>query len=103
MRGAPPILFLVLPKKRMRRARWKRKNRFDALRHVRASALYGGSVYQCKRRFYLAFGHAWAFCDSCDCRPVADGADLIGVVIVLNCFSLRCRWPPLAEIGTTGG
>ena len=25
--GAPPILFLVLPKKRMRRARWKRKRR----------------------------------------------------------------------------
>ena len=25
---APPILFLVLPKKRMRRARWKRKRRF---------------------------------------------------------------------------
>ena len=24
---APPILFLVLPKKRMRRARWKRKRR----------------------------------------------------------------------------
>ena len=28
MRDAPPILFLVLPKKRMRRARWKRKRRF---------------------------------------------------------------------------
>ena len=27
-RDAPPILFLVLPKKRMRRARWKRKRRF---------------------------------------------------------------------------
>ena len=27
MRDAPPILFLVLPKKRMRRARWKRKRR----------------------------------------------------------------------------
>ena len=26
MRDAPPILFLVLPKKRMRRARWKRKS-----------------------------------------------------------------------------
>ena len=28
MQDAPPILFLVLPKKRMRRARWKRKRRF---------------------------------------------------------------------------
>ena len=33
-----------------------------------------------------------AFCDFCNCRPVADGADLVGVVIALNCFSFRCRW-----------
>ena len=27
------------------------------------------------------------------CRPVADGAEVVGVVIALNCFSFRCRWP----------
>ncbi len=52
-----------------------------------------GSAYRCKRRFCLAVGHARVFCDFCNCRPVADGADLIGVVVALNCFSFRCRWP----------
>ena len=27
----------------------------------------------------------------CNCRPVADGADLIEVVVALSCFSFRCR------------
>ncbi len=49
--GTPPILFLALPKKRMRRARWKRKNawarsgavalRADGGRRVGASADFG--------------------------------------------------------------
>ncbi len=76
--GAPPILFLVLPKKRMRRARWKRKMRFCALRHLRASALLRGAAYRCKRRFGLAFGHAWVFCEfaaavPCRMMPTASG------------------------------
>ena len=37
------------------------------------------------------------------CRPVADGAQVVGVVVALSCFSFRCRWPPLAGIGATGG
>ena len=40
--GCAPHSLFVLDKKRMRRARWKRKNRFIALRRLRASALYGG-------------------------------------------------------------
>jgi hypothetical protein len=28
----------------------------------------------------------------CNCRPVADGAEIVGVVIALRCFSFRCRW-----------
>ena len=27
------------------------------------------------------------------CRPVADGAEVVGVVIALSCSSFRCRWP----------
>ena len=43
MQDAPPILFLVLPKKRMRRARWKRKNvRRVGLRQRRPPAAGGG-------------------------------------------------------------
>ena len=91
-RGAPPILFLALPKKRMRRARWKRKRRLGALR-CSGPPRVRGSAYRCKRRFCLAVGHARVFCDFCNCRPVADGAEGVGVVVALNCFSLRCRWP----------
>ena len=57
-RGGGPVF--VFDKKRMRRARWKRKNRFIALRHVRTSARRG-SADRCKRRFGLAFGHAILF------------------------------------------
>ena len=28
----------------------------------------------------------------CSCRPVADGADLVGVVIALTSSDFRCRW-----------
>ena len=53
-----------------------------------------GSAYRCKRRFGLTFGHAILFCDSCDCRPVADGAEVVGVVVglplLLFPLPLRC-------------
>ena len=62
MRDAPPILFLVLPKKRMRRARWKRKRRWARSGAVALRARRG-SAYRCKRRFGLAFGHAIPFCE----------------------------------------
>ena len=45
-----------------------------------------GSAYRCLLRFGLAFGHAMLFCDSCCCRPVADGADLVGVVVAWSCY-----------------
>ena len=88
---APPIFFSVLRKRKRavhgpkEKAAWARSGAV-ALRARR------GSAYRCKRRFELAVGHARLFCDFCNCRPVADGADLVGVVIALNCFSFRCRW-----------
>ena len=36
------------------------------------------------------------------CRPVADGADGIGVVIALSSFSFRCRWLSREEATATG-
>ena len=59
---APPILFLVLPKKRMRRARCKRKRRWARSGAVALRARRG-SAYWCLLRFCLAFGHAMAFCE----------------------------------------
>ena len=67
-----------LAEKKTGRARSKRKDRLDALRRVRASARRG-SADRCKRRFWPAFGHAIIFCDFWDCRPVADGAEVVGV------------------------
>ena len=58
----PPILFLALPKKRMRRARWKRKRRLARFGAVALRARRG-SAYWCLLRFCLAFGHAMAFCE----------------------------------------
>ena len=69
---------MVLPKEKRAVHGPKRKN---ALARSGAVALRArrGSAYRCKRRFRLAFGHAILFCDSCDCCPVADGADLVGL------------------------
>ena len=61
MRDAPPILFLVLPKKRMRRARWKRKRRLARSGAVALRARRG-SADRCLLRFGLTFGHAKIFC-----------------------------------------
>ena len=63
----------------------QKKRPLGALRRVRASARRG-SADRCKRRFWPAFGHAMLFCDFCNCRPVADGADLVGVVVALPLF-----------------
>ena len=48
-------------KKKMRRARWKRKNRLGALR-CGGPPCARGSAYRCLLRFRLAFGHAIIFC-----------------------------------------
>ena len=89
--GCTPHFLFPLVEKKTGRARSKRKDRLDALRRVRASARRG-SADRCKRRFWPAFGHAIIFCNFWDCRPVADGAEIVGVVIALRCFSFRCRW-----------
>ena len=73
-------------RQRLRSARSKRKGRLGALR-CSGPPCARGSAYRCLLRFCLTFGHAWAFCGFCSCRPVADGADLVGVVVASSCFS----------------
>ena len=92
--GCTPHFLFPLVEKKTGRARSKRKDRLDALRRVRASARRG-SADRCKRRFWPAFGHAIIFCDFWDCRPVADGAEVVGVVIALSLllFSLPLAVP----------
>ena len=36
----------------------------------------------------------------CNCRPVADGADLVGVVVAWSCFSFRYRSRSREESGS---
>ena len=36
------------------------------------------------------------------CRPVADGADGVGVVAAWSCFSFRCRWPVVDDSFSMG-
>ena len=69
---------MVLPKEKRAVHGPKRKN---ALARSGAVALRARreSAYRCLLRFCLAFGHAIPFCDSCDYRPVADGAEGVGV------------------------
>ena len=57
----PPFSFWLRQKENAPRP-VEEKKRLCALRHLRASALLRGSAYRCKRRFGLAFGHAWVFC-----------------------------------------
>ncbi len=88
----PPFLF-CLAKRETGRARSKEKSAWRA--PVQWPSARRGSAYQCLLRFCLTFGHAILFCDSCDCRPVADSADLVGVVVVLPLllFSLPLTLP----------
>ena len=95
---APHSLF-GCAKKRTRRARCKRKRR-RARSGAVALRAQRGSAYRCLLRFGLAFGHAMLFCDSCCCRPVADGADLVGVVVAWSCFSFRYRSRSREESGS---
>ena len=81
--GCTPHFLFPLVEKKTGRARSKRKDRLDALRRVRASARRG-SADRCKRRFWPAFGHAIIFCNFWDCRPVADGAEVVGVVFAVS-------------------
>ena len=90
----PPFLF-CLAKRETGRARSKEKSAWRA--PVQWPSARRGSAHRCLRRFGLAFGHAILFCDSCNCCPVADGAEGVGVVIALRCFSFRCRWPVVDE------
>ena len=90
----PPFLF-CLAKRETGRARSKEKSAWRA--PVQWPSARRGSADRCLRRFGLAFGHAILFCDSCNCCPVADGAEGVGVVIALRCFSFRCRWPVVDE------
>ncbi len=88
----PPFLF-CLAKRETGRARSKEKSAWRA--PVQWPSARRGSAYQCLLRFCLTFGHAILFCDSCSCRPVADSADLVGVVVVLPLllFSLPLAVP----------
>ena len=99
-RGARRGPLSVLPQKRTRRARCKRKSAFGRNFARSCKVAVRGSAYRCLLRFGLAFGHAMLFCDSCCCRPVADGADLVGVVVAWSCFSFRYRSRSREESGS---
>ena len=80
----------------------KEKAAFGARRRIRASVLTGvgvsvqAPIWACLRaRYHLLRGR--------DCCPVADGADLVGVVVALICFFFRCRWLSRAGAGAAGG
>ena len=98
-RDAPPVFFSDLRKRKRavhgpkEKAAWTRSGAVT----LRAQR---GSAYRCLLRFGLAFGHAMLFCDSCCCRPVADGADLVGVVVAWSCFSFRYRSRSREESGS---
>ena len=91
--GCTPHFSFVVPKEK-RAVHGPKRKAFDALR-CSGPPRARGSAYQCLLRFCLTFGHAILFCDSCDCRPVADSADLVGVVVVLPLllFSLPLTLP----------
>ena len=85
---APPISLLSCQKRNgpctvQREKRWRAPVQWPSARR--------GAADRCKRRFGPAFGHAILFCDFSNCRPVADRAEVVGVVIAWSCFSFRCR------------
>ena len=75
-----PHFLFGLAEKKTGRARSKRKERFlVATLHLWCKVAVRGSAYRCLLRFCLTFGHAIPFCDSCNCRPVAEDAEGVGV------------------------
>ena len=97
-RGARRGPLLVLPKKRMRRARWKRKRRLCALR-CSGPPRATGSAYRCKRRFCPVFGHAWVFCEfaaavPCRMMPMASGWLSHGIASLFAAALLAVRGSP---------
>ena len=76
---APPILFLFLTKRECAAPGGREKIAFGRNFARACKVAVRGAAYRCLLRFCLAFGHARVFCDFCDCRPVPDGADLVGV------------------------
>ena len=91
--GCTPHFSFVVPKEK-RAVHGPKRKAFDALR-CSGPPRARGSAYQCLLRFCLTFGHAILFCDSCSYRPVADGAEVVGVVVVLPLllFSLPLAVP----------
>ena len=85
----PPFLF-CRAKRETGRARSKEKGAWMRSGAVALRA-EGGAANRCLLRFGPAFGHAILFCDFSNCRPVADRAEVVGVVIAWSCFSFRCR------------
>ena len=64
-----------------------------------------GSAYRCLPRFGPAFGHAILSRNFWNCRPVADGADLVGVARThwTSVDFPPCRWLVLHRGSSNGG
>ena len=76
--GCTPPFHFPLVEKKTGRARSKEKGAWMRSGAVALRA-EGGAANRCLLRFGLAFGHARPFCNSLDCRPVADGAEVAGM------------------------
>ena len=89
----PPFSFWSCPKRECAAPGGREKGAKRA--PVQWPSARRGSADRCLLRFCLAVGHAMLFCDSCSYRPVADGAEVVGVVVVLPLllFSLPLAVP----------
>ena len=76
--GCAPHSLFVLDKKRMRRARWKRKNRLGALRCSGPPRATGVGV-SVQAPILPGLRARLGLLRVCNCRPVADGAEGVGV------------------------
>ena len=99
--GAPPLPtvrgaagpLIGLAKRETGRARSKEKGAWMRSGAVALRA-EGGAANRCLLRFGLAFGHARPFCNSTECRPAADGAEVAGMkdafeLLRFSCLALR--------------
>ena len=85
----PPFLF-CLAKRETGRARSKEKNAWRT--PVRWPSVRTGVGVSVQAPIWPCLRARYSLLQVCNCRPVADGAEVVGVVIALNCFSFRCRW-----------
>ena len=100
---APPHFLFGLAEKKTGRARSKRKERFWPQLCTCVQSCCTGVCVSVPAPILPGLRARYGLLRGRYCRPVAEGAEGVGVVIALICFSFRCRWLSRTGAGKAPG